>query len=348
MLIKKRKPSRILIILGEYFGFSVLSGLVSTLFFSWASRVIAYNSKFLDHYEITLTTEYWMNLLCILGGSMIAFFSLIVLLQRKFSYIIEISNRVEEMEAGNLSVQISIEGDDELSDLAFSINRFAKTMDQQLKYSAQVKQEQIQTVATLSHDLRTPLTSVVSYLQLIRDGKYQDEEQIFLYIDKAYEKAQRIREMTDRLFESCMTNDEKSRQLEKVEGNSFVKQILFEVEDFLQDTGYKVELFPLSNGQDFCLMIDREKVSRIFDNVLSNIEKYADAEYPVQIEAKLKEQYLILRQTNRIIEEQKRRGVESHLLGLKSVETAIREIGGELSIRKEEHMFILEMSIPIC
>lgn len=186
-----------MLLLGEYFGFSILCGWVCILFFLWTARVISNNYALKTGIDITLQTEYLLNLMCVFVGIFITIFVLILLLQKKFSYIIQISSIVEEMESGNLFQRIPIEGEDELSDLALSINHLAEAMSYNLNRSEQITQERFETIAVLSHDLRTPLTSVMSYLQFIRDGQYSNEDQLHLYAERAYDKANRIKEMSD-------------------------------------------------------------------------------------------------------------------------------------------------------
>ena len=97
------------------------------------------------------------------------------------------------MEAGDLSKRIPLEGEDELTELALSINHLADAMSYNLKRFEEINRERFQTIAVLSHDLRTPLTVVMSYLQFIKDGQYIDNSQLRLYAERAFDKANTIK-----------------------------------------------------------------------------------------------------------------------------------------------------------
>lgn len=347
MLIKKEKPSKLLLILFEYFGFAILCGFVSVLFFSWAAKVIIENyMKELD-VIVAIQTEYWIAIVNIIAGILIAFFVLILLFQQKFAYMVEISKAVSEMEAGNLSKRISIVGDDELTDLAVRINALAETVEEEIAVSEQMKAERFQSIASLSHDIRTPLTAVMSYLQFIRDEQYSNSNQLKSYAEKAYEKAYRIKEMTDSLFENCVKDIEDKKPLEKVDGNSFLKQVFFDIEDFLEEAGFTVCIVPIPEERLFFIEINRESMARIFDNMISNIEKYADRSQPIKVHATFSQENLIIQQENIVIEEYQKESVESHLLGLKGVHKMLKEMGGTVYCEEQGGIFRLTMMFPI-
>ena len=343
----KKRPSKLLLLLAEYFGFSLLCGFVSMLFFSWASGVIASNYMEMTGTPINLATWYLLKMLAFVPGILIFIFSLAVLVQRKFSYMVKISNAIEEMEAGNLDKRILVEGDDELSDLAASVNRFAQTVQEERDTSQRLKEEQFHTIATLSHDLRTPLTSVMSYLQFIRDGNYGNEKKMREYAEKAYEKAYRIKEMTDELFENCRQTKETENQLTKVDGPTFLTQILWEMQDFLSDLNYETSLSLPEQWSEFSVKVDKERIPRILDNLLSNIRKYADRSHPVILEAREEEENLIICQKNKVIGEAEKEQVESNLLGLRSVEKTVIQSGGAFHTWEIEDTFVLEIKLPM-
>ena len=336
------------------------------LFFLWSGRILT------DHYmaehpiELTLSLEYWIHLLCILAGIFITLFVLSLLLQRKFSYIVQISRLVEAMESGNLSLQIPEEGEDELTDLAVSINHLSRAWEQQLEETDQMNQARFETMTALSHDLRTPLTSVMSYLQLIQEHQYQDETQLALYAGRAYEKALRIKEMSSRLMDSCRPagfdgaagsavsgrvapdSSSDSTSLERTDGAIYLHHALREAASQLEDSEFQIQLTEIPSNCCFYLLLDSNRMSRLWDNLLSNIEKYADPKFPVELETKLSAPYLVLRQSNHILDTHQHKDVESHLIGLKSVEQGLLEMHGSLQVTEEDGIFTVEIRLPLC
>ncbi len=251
------------------------------------------------------------------------------------------------MEGGNLKLRIPLEGNDELTDLALNINHLSEAMSDNINQLELANTERFETIASLSHDLRTPLTAVMSYLQFIRDGQYKDEDQLRHYADRAFEKANRIKDLSDHLFYNCVTERDTEINLERVDGVHFLKTALAETESFLEESDFEVQIESLIDEYVFYLMIDQSKISRLFENLISNIQKYADSKYPVTFKLKLMSQYIILQQTNTVLMKQDK-DIESHLLGLKGVKKTIEEMGGSLTVQEGNDIFTLEIQFPIC
>lgn len=346
-MVNHKKASKLLIRLGEYLGFSILCGWVCLLFFLWVSKFMSDSYVAKSGVYITIQTRYWINLICIVSGIFISAFVMVLLLQRKFSYIIQISTLIEEMEAGDLSRRIPLEGEDELTDLARSINCLAEALSSNLQHSEALNQERLQTMAVLSHDLRTPLTAVMSYLQFITDGQYTDAAQLHHYAERAFDKAKRIQELSDNLFNNCMLDTDQTDSLESVNGTIFFRNVLSETKSYLTESGFDVIIKTPLDGFLFYILIDYSKMKRLFENIISNIQKYADHGYPVEFRLELTGQRVILTQSNKILEKQDK-DVESHLLGLKSVKASLREMEGTLSVQEDNDFFTLEIQLPIC
>ena len=345
--MNKKRPSKLIFILGEYIVFSFLCSFATILFLIWASGVITENYIDATNAYVDMATRYALNTITFSAGVFMFVFSLAVLLRNKFSYMIEISNAVEEMESGNLSKRIDIKGNDELTDLAVSINKFAQTMEDNIALSNRLKEEQFNTVASLSHDIRTPLTSVMSYLQFIRDGNYKDDIQLKSYVDKAYEKSYRIKEMSDQLFESCKSHEEIKTVKEKVNCKNFIEQFFFEIEDYLENSGFETSMFVDDNCKNYIMYVNTESIPRVFDNILSNIEKYADKNFPVIFSADVKENTLYVIQKNTSVSHSEKRDIESNLLGLNNVKKVLSEVNGNMSVWEENNVFSLEITIPL-
>lgn len=101
-------------------------------------------------------------------------------------------------------------GQHEISQLAADINDMAKTLEQQIELEKELKQQNIQMIRSLSHDLRTPLTAVISYLDIIKQEKDKGEQTKYLEIVSS--KAFQIKYLIDQLFRQCVV-EEKKRQL---------------------------------------------------------------------------------------------------------------------------------------
>lgn len=138
-------------------------------------------------------------------------FLLIVLagIRKKMSYIQKLSDEVEVLEGGGLQYPITISGNDELSGLAKGLDSMRLSfLTSQEKEEAMIRENQ-RVITEMSHDLRTPVTSIILYAEILKDGKCKDEQRKKIYLEKIYRKALLIKERSDRLLGYSLTADHK-------------------------------------------------------------------------------------------------------------------------------------------
>lgn len=146
---------------------------------------------------------------------------------------------------------------------------FKKAVDEEVK-SQKMKTELISNV---SHDLKTPLTSIITYVDLLK-GENITEEERKSYIDTLDRKSQRLKFLIEDLFEvSKATSGNITLNLIKVDIVELVKQTQFELEDKINNAGLNIKNnFPENK---VILELDSQKTFRIFENLMNNVVKYA-------------------------------------------------------------------------
>ena len=105
------------------------------------------------------------------------------------------------LEGGNLEYEVSVEGNDELTDLANSMNRMRLSFQQQMENEQQLYLANRKLITEMSHDLRTPLTGIMLYLEILRSHRYTTEEELQDYLEKIAAKAHHMKVISDHLFE---------------------------------------------------------------------------------------------------------------------------------------------------
>lgn len=198
----------------------------------------------------------------------------LITINKRIKYLKYISKSVTNIKTQQYLNPIEVIGNDEIAQLAEDIN----TMSERLKenYEKEKKQEEAKNelIVAISHDLKTPLTSIIGYLELLNNGKesFGKEQQEFLEI--AYEKSNNLKKLIEELFEYTKLSNNYMK-LNKVPFNVavLVNQIVGEHVLFLSEKNIKVEIECTKN--ELICEIDMQKFIRVIENLIKNAEKYS-------------------------------------------------------------------------
>ncbi len=132
----------------------------------------------------------------------------------------------------------------------------------------------MELITGISHDLRTPLTSMIGYIDLLKTASFRSKEEYNRFVTNTYHKAIHLKTMLDDLFEQTrLTAGEHPLNLKNIDLCKMLEQMLFEFEPIAQEHGLTI-VKELKHKQAFTL-IDNEKIARAFDNLFMNALKYA-------------------------------------------------------------------------
>ena len=258
----------------------------------------------------------------------------LILVGIKLSYIEEVVKGIRALQQGRTDYRIVPEGRNELTSLAESVNYLAITQRELKEKEERINKEKEQLIRTLSHDIRTPLTAILSYAEYLLSEKELDAKKQREQIEFMQKKAKRIKELTDILL------DGGKRRPELFDNAKLLWQQLFiEFEEGLEEE-FKVEM-DFSDCPDFSGKFDVGELQRIMENLSSNIKKYADSSFPIIIKMEKREKDLILRQKNKVREKSKL--TESYQVGITSIQRIAYHYQGEVKINSEEDNFEIEI-----
>ena len=193
-----------------------------------------------------------------------------------------------------------------------------------------MKEEKEQLIRTLSHDIRTPLTSIISYSEFLMSETELSEEKQKEYLAMILKKSEQMKEMAELLLDGSGRNPERFE-----DAKLLMEQLAFDLEEALEDE-FTVEL-DVDHCDSFPGTFDVLELRRITDNLISNIEKYADRSQPVIFSIRHQEEELVIHQTNTI-----RPGEftgESYQVGLNSIRWIAHKYGGRVEVRNDGHHF---------
>ena len=267
-----------------------------------------------------------------------------------FSYVLYLVHRINKLYrqvlySRNMDVNQSVylKGQDQLARLAQNIEGMRITLLELLENEKETQKSQIQLMATLSHDIRTPLTKLMGYTEILLYRKYADQQEQERCTKYIQETVQRLKAMTDDLLNCALVNGHlihDDRQI--VNGPEFLTQMLYEGFSDLEDAGFSISL-PNLNGF-YVLNICISDFQRICDNLSSNILKYASIDHPIVIEAADDPNVICLSISNH--KTAARKSTPRHEIGLVSVRELVKKLEGSIDIVDKKETFSVCISIP--
>lgn len=172
---------------------------------------------------------------------LIFFLPTFIFIKRKVKYINILKQEVLNMSQGDLSHAMTIMSHDELAILAQEMDTLRITLASNYQNEARIKESHQEMITCLSHDLRTPLTALRGYLDILCLHCYKDEKQMDHYLNSCIEKTEQIKDLSNKTFEySLVYNDDLIPSLETISSESFIQYIEEHLE-YLELEGFKIE-----------------------------------------------------------------------------------------------------------
>ena len=260
--------------------------------------------------------------------------------------IIRLSQEAADVGAGDLEGIITVDGVDEIAALAADIDGMRDSIIERMGNEKRAWEANSELITAMSHDIRTPMTSLIGYLGLLSNRKTLTEEEQGRYLDAAYGKALALKELTDELFKYFLVFGRSEIELhrEEYEAHLLLMQLLGEAEFDLQDSGMTVQYIDrMEDG--YMMTTDVAMLKRVIDNMVSNIKKYADRERPVVMLTERKDKKVSVTVSNSI--SSRRSTTESTKIGLRTCEKIMQALGGSFSTIHEEEHFAAEFTLPL-
>ncbi len=330
----------------EVLEFLLLSLAIALFFFGFlflSSRSIG--ETWLSERGIILSQEQtgilllWIRSLCLLASSLVFLALFLFLLGQRISYVASIIRGVEQLRERQLDYTIPVEGKDEFAFLAESINYLAFSQKQLKQQQEALRQKREDFVRTLSHDIRTPLTSILSNSQYLASKSSLTPEEITSYITLVQSKGEQIRLLTDQLLGKAESME---RPVEDVA--LLLRQLAFQWEEILEDS-FRCET-DCSGCHSFSARADLSSLQRILDNLSSNIEKYADPDRPVVLRLSCSPGEIRIFQQN-ALPPNPAPPSESHGIGLKSICEIARRTGGQADFSLSSSSFEIRILLKL-
>lgn len=251
-----------------------------------------------------------------------------------------------EIGQGDLGREIYVRGRDELAILGREMDDMRRSIIERMDSERAAWQANSSLITAISHDLRTPMTAMIGYLELLEDAEHTDEQQRAHFIRIARAKAMELKELTDELFKYFLVfgSSEIVLEPETYDAGILLDQLIVESVIELTDAGFDVRSIKFEG--ECSIHVDALHLKRVFDNLLSNVRKYADIGKPVVIiSEKLGGERLSICVSNSI--DKNRSRVESSKIGLQTCARIVSQLGGVFKTAGDGDHFVAEVILPI-
>lgn len=261
----------------------IINILFSLLLSIFVETVLVSNVSFFRKLRIT---DYGDDTLIIrgTGNNMVMVLLLLVLgigvftltfwlLQRKsFSYIDEILSAIKKISSGVFNTHIEVKGDNEFSEMAASINKMTEEIRNLMESERHAEKSKNEMITNIAHDLRTPLTSIIGYLDLINKRDLPEDTKAE-YIKIVYEKSKKLQDLIESLFSFTKTNSTKLvLNIGKIDIVKLLCQLMEEFYPNFEKEGISCSV---NTNEDSCVIDgDGTLLARLFDNLINNAIKY--------------------------------------------------------------------------
>ena len=187
------------------------------------------------------------------------------------AYIMEGTNRIKN---GDIHYKLDIIGDDNFSSLAEDINNIREGLDKAIYNQVKSERMKSELITNVSHDLKTPLTSIINYIELIKKEENIEPEYIKDYINVLDSKSKRLKVLIEDLFEaSKASSGNLELNMEKIDITQLLRQAIGEMEEKLSKSNLDLKL--RTPEEKTYIKADGKRLYRVLENLLSNIAKYS-------------------------------------------------------------------------
>lgn len=190
--------------------------------------------------------------------------------QYKLKHIIKELHYIAQ---GNYEHRIRGNYSGDIGKVVESVHLLVDSTVEAMEEERRIEQSKDELITNVSHDIRTPLTSIMGYLGLIEEDRYGSEEQAKKYVHTAYEKAKQMKALVDDLFEYTTVRQTRV-PLDYVTFDmvQLLEQVAIDFELEAEKEGKNIQI--ISSKKPMIMQADTEKIVRIFHNLLSNALKY--------------------------------------------------------------------------
>ncbi|MFS0868528.1 sensor histidine kinase [Paenibacillus xylanilyticus] len=295
----------------------------------------------------------------------VAFVLIFLILTRQMVRdLITLEEGLQTIAEGNLKYRVPVVRQDELGRVAHNINRMTERLEQQLSKEREIEKSKMDMITGISHDLRTPLTSIIGYIELLKSNSFQNEDEYNRFVQNTYNKAFHLKKLLDDLFEyTRLTSMDAHINLKRIDIVQLLEQITFEFEPIAQEQG--IQIVKEIADSPIITSVDSDKMARAIDNLLMNALKYSLKPGTISIRLNSNHNQIVIEVENKGIpltkdqqdqlfdrfykvdHSRSNEGIQAGAgLGLAITKNIIELHHGSISLKHTDNIFIFQLTLP--
>lgn len=240
---------------------------------SMVARYIQQSGKVSALVHFILGQHLAVVILYVLLGIVIFSVTFMILEEPGIRYLERISDAVQSISQGNLNTEVDVTGDDEFSAMAANLNKMSSDIRKLMDKEREAERTKNELITNVAHDLRTPLTSIIGYLELLAGNTQIPQEMQHKYIEIAYSKSRRLEKLIEDLFGFTKLNYGKiAMHIGQIDIVKLLEQLLEEAYPNFEEKNLSYDL--QSNVPAKIISADGNLLARLFDNLIGNAIKY--------------------------------------------------------------------------
>ena len=235
-------------------------------------------------YGYLIVAEYLPSVLAVAFPMICFVVSFSVRVNRRVRYVEYLSQEIQKIREEGFGRSMELQGDDEITLLCTVINEMSVQLREKEEREKRQQQSKNELITNVSHDLRSPLTSIIGYVELLKETGPEDRQCFDEYIEVVERRLTGLNGLINELFEYTKLNSaDRFSDMEKRDVLELLRHILYEYKILMEAEG--LTLSWQLGAKSYATYINTQQMVRVFQNLLDNARRYANRSAPVTVTA---------------------------------------------------------------
>ena len=235
-------------------------------------------------YKYLIAAEYLPSVVAVALTVICFIVSFSVRINRRVRYVEYLSQEIQKIREEGFGRTMELQGDDEITRLCAVINEMSVQLREKEEREKRQQRSKDELITNVSHDLRSPLTSIIGYVELLKETGPEDRQRFAEYIEVVERRLTGLNGLINELFEYTKLNSaDQLPDMEKRDVLELLRHILYEYKILMEAEG--LTLSWQLEAESHIAHINTRQMVRVFQNLLDNARRYAHRSAPVTVTA---------------------------------------------------------------